>query len=101
MSKLIYEALQVRGLREVITTISTICQPLGLDFFCVGALARNIWYVDHNAPARGTRDVDFGVGIPNVAVYQELRQRLIEQHNYKPLREKPLRQYTPGGNIVE
>ena len=45
--------------------------------------------------------MDCGIGIRCVAVYLELRQRLIEQHNYKPLRENPLRLYTPTGTIVD
>ncbi|MEM6377875.1 MAG: hypothetical protein AAF705_06665 [Bacteroidota bacterium] len=60
------------------------CTALDIDFFIVGALARNIWYVRHDAPAQGTQDVDFGIFVPDADLYQKLRQCLQEKHNYTP-----------------
>ncbi|WP_264790201.1 hypothetical protein [Aureispira anguillae] len=58
---------------------------LGIDFFGVGALARNVWYVSNNEQPRGTKDVDFAVYIPNTERYNELKTKLIEKYSYKKI----------------
>lgn len=43
--KISYESLAIDGLKEVLVHINEICKSLNIDFFIVGAIARNIWYV--------------------------------------------------------
>jgi predicted nucleotidyltransferase len=78
----LYKQLGNRLLKHVIADIVSASKALQIDFFGVGALARNTWYVDNDLPARGTKDVDFGVYIPSTTVYQQLKKKLIEEHGY-------------------
>jgi len=55
---------------------------LGIDFFGVGALARNIWYVQNEEYSRGTKDIDFGVYVANEGEYNQLCGKLIEDYKY-------------------
>lgn len=61
MSQLLYNALQTPSLKEVINDLRKVCEKLEIDFFGIGALARNIWYLANEEEARGTGDVDFAV----------------------------------------
>ncbi|MDA9563061.1 hypothetical protein N9R81_00130 [Flavobacteriales bacterium] len=82
MSNVTYEALSVKGLKEVLAEVAATCQELGIDFFLVGAVARNIWLTANNIGASGTKDIDFGVYIPTNNQYTRLREKLIDEHKY-------------------
>ncbi|WP_338789934.1 hypothetical protein [Bernardetia sp. MNP-M8] len=82
MSKLLYNALQVPSLKEVVNDLREVCEKLEIDFFGIGALARNIWYLDNEKEARGTGDVDFAVYVKDEKTYQNLKQELIKNYNY-------------------
>ncbi len=78
------QSLAINGLQTVLDEVQDCCTALDIDFFIVGALARNIWYVKHDAPAQGTKDVDFGIFVPDADLYQKLRHYLQEKYNYTP-----------------
>ncbi len=77
-----YDALQVEGLKEVLQNIASACDHLDIDFFLVGAVARNIWYVHGGKESSGTRDIDFGVFVPDQETYSELKKYLIKKFGY-------------------
>jgi len=83
MSKINYNALAIDGLQEVFIQISETCKELKIDFFIIGAIARNIWYVSNNENSKGTKDIDFGVYISDVKKYNELRAELKRKYDYK------------------
>jgi len=87
MSKIKYDALAIDGLREVFIQISETCKELAIEFFIVGAIARNIWYVSNDENSRGTKDIDFGVYISDVKKYNELRTELKQKYNYAESKE--------------
>ena len=82
MSKINYNALAIDGLKEVFIQISETCKELKIDFFIIGAIARNIWYVSNNEGAKGTKDIDFAVYISNVEKYNELKTELKRRYEY-------------------
>jgi predicted nucleotidyltransferase len=78
----LYSKLGNTLLKDIVADIMAASNDLGIEFFGVGALARNAWYVENDLPARGTKDVDFGVYVPNEAVYGQLKNRLMEGYRY-------------------
>ena len=78
----LYEALGNVYLKNIISDTIEAANELDIDFFGVGALARNVWYVENDRAPRGTKDVDFGVHIPDPATYSELKSKLIKDYNY-------------------
>jgi len=78
----LYSKLGSTLLKDIVADMIAASNDLRIEFFGVGALARNTWYVDNDLPARGTKDVDFGVYIPNEAVYNQLRNKLIKDYGY-------------------
>lgn len=82
-SNISYDALQAPGLKKILEQVGSACGTLGIDFFMVGAIARNAWLVAHQERARGTRDIDFAVYIPDVVSYNRLRTMLITEYGYQ------------------
>ncbi|WP_020566767.1 hypothetical protein [Neolewinella persica] len=83
MSKIIYDALRSPYLKQILSDVKMVADQLSVDFFGVGAFARNVWYVANDEPSRGTKDVDFGVYVSNEKIYSRMRGLLIEKHGYE------------------
>ncbi|MFT6338544.1 MAG: putative nucleotidyltransferase [Saprospiraceae bacterium] len=96
-----YNALQVDGLKDVLETIAIACNTLGIDFFVVGAVARNIWYANSKKELRGTKDIDFGVYVPDKETYEQLKAYLIKQYQYTQDKENAFCLITPDGKGID
>lgn len=101
MSKINYDALAIDGLKEVFIQISESCKDLAIEFFIVGAIARNIWYVSNDENSRGTKDIDFGIYISDVKQYNDLRALLKEKYNYAESIENAFCLITPDGKQID
>ena len=89
MSKIIYKLLGTVALKPIIKDVKTASEQLNIDFFGVGALARNVWYVMNDEYARGTKDIDFGVYISTTQMYHQLKNILIKEFSYTQISENP------------
>jgi len=96
-----YNALNVDGLKEVLQTIASACNKLDIDFFLVGAVARNIWYAKGDKDAGGTRDIDFGVYVPDQETYKQLKAYLIDENKYTQARDNVFGLDTPDGKRID
>jgi len=96
-----YNALEVEGLKDVLETIGTACNHLTIDFFIVGALARNIWYANSNIELRGTEDIDFGVYVSDVKTYEKLKALLIGNYEYIQAQGNAFCLLTPDGKGID
>lgn len=97
MSNLLYNALQNSHLKDIIHDLQKAASELKIDFFGVGALARNTWYIANNEQARGTKDVDFGVYVPSTGIYIQLREKLVEDYSYRKVSTNVFRLISPYG----
>ena len=48
-------------LREVLDALEEAFNAIGIDYYLIGAIARDIWYSGSNKTFRQTKDVDFAV----------------------------------------
>jgi predicted nucleotidyltransferase len=97
----IHDALGNEYLKQIISDTVRASNDLGIGFFGVGALARNIWYVENDMPPRGTKDVDFGVYIPAVDTYLALKSKLIQDCKYAQSEGNAFRLISPNGVPVD
>lgn len=97
----IHDALGNEYLKRIISDTIEASNDLGIDFFGVGALARNIWYVENDKPPRGTKDVDFGVYIPIEDIYLKLKSKLIQEYKYIQSEEDTFCLISPDGIPVD
>jgi predicted nucleotidyltransferase len=60
-----------------------------LDFYLVGAVARDVWMTAINGipPSRITRDIDFAVFIEDKGIYEKLKRHLIKIEHFQPSKE--------------
>lgn len=68
--------------REVLLVVDQCCLNLGIDFYILGALARDVWFTKHGIAASGTKDIDFAVFISQEDQYHQLKEKLINEHGY-------------------
>lgn len=101
MSQITYDALKVEGLKEILIHVSKTCKELDIDFFIVGAVARNAWYISHDKNAMGTQDIDFGIFVPSDEKYNALRRELKAKYNYVETKENPFCLLTPDGKQID
>lgn len=67
-------------LAQVVGALQRVAQPMAVDFFLMGAAARDVMlrYGHNIEPGRQTRDVDFAVMVPDWASFEALRVALIK-----------------------
>jgi predicted nucleotidyltransferase len=61
----------------------------GIDFYLVGATARDVWMkgVHGLPPKRATSDIDFGIMIKDSFVFDDLKSYLIEEEGFIPSKD--------------
>lgn len=71
---------------EMLYALQRGLEKFGIDFYLVGAVARNVWMTGINniAPRRTTGDIDFAVLINDKGVYEELKTYLINNEGFHP-----------------
>lgn len=96
-----YSSLAVDGLQKPLKEIKNACETLGINFFIVGAIARNIWFVTNDKNPTGTKDIDFGVFVPDVLIYNQLRSFLIKNYAYTALKENAFCLFSSEGIQID
>ena len=57
--------------RDLISLLNTCCEKLGLDYFLIGARAKDYWFSKYElSPRRFTRDIDFAVLVPGIEEFK-------------------------------
>lgn len=88
--KITYEQLrQQPEITEMLSALERGLEKFGIDFYLVGAVARDVWMsgIHQIAPRRTTGDIDFGVLINDKGTYQELKEYLIEKEGFQQSKE--------------
>ena len=68
---------------ELMRELMKVFKEKGIDFFIVGALARDLILEKHGLPSgRATKDIDFLVALPDWGKYEILSQKLCELENF-------------------
>lgn len=83
----------------IIQDVRRASATLGIEFFGIGALARNVWYVSNDLPARGTKDIDFGVYVKNEETFERLKRKLLDSLGYKRVPDNPFCLISPYRQI--
>ena len=74
---------------EMLAALERGFKKFNIDFYLVGAVARDLWMTAINAipPSRITRDIDFAIFIEDKGTYQKLKRYLIEIEHFHPSKE--------------
>ncbi len=79
MYRTTFEQIRQGNLGELFAVLEAELVAQDIDFYLIGAIARDVWLTGlHNIePGRVTRDLDLAVLLASEEQYQQLRQRLI------------------------
>ena len=84
-------------LKNVFETLEKAFTELSIDYYLIGALARQIWYEKAQMKFRTTRDIDYAILVGSHQEYEAVKQYLIENENYIPARENAIVLISPDG----
>lgn len=85
--KINYDQLrQQPEISEMLSALERGFEKFGIDFYLVGAVARDVWMSGINkiAPRRATGDIDFAVLINDKGTYEELKNYLVQAEGFHP-----------------
>lgn len=89
------------GLKDVIQILETVFQKFDVDFYVIGALAKDMWLSKEKVQSRGTKDVDLAVFVSESGAYEEIKSTLIEEHDFKEVSTNAFALLTPYGYPVD
>jgi len=79
-------------IKEVIKSLEEAFNYFGINFYLIGARARDLWLQKHRIkPPTATRDIDFAVLISDVKEFDELGKYLVDNKGFKSFSEAPHR----------
>ena len=88
-------------LKGVLQTLQNAFAELQIDYFVIGAVARDIWNAESGRTSRRTKDIDFAVFVGKRDEYEAIKQHLIKREKYRDTRTNSFVLLTPGGVQVD
>ncbi|HSZ87162.1 MAG TPA: hypothetical protein VK787_14110 [Puia sp.] len=80
--KISFNTLQHGGLKEIFTSLQRASIELGINFYLIGALARDVWFAEKGIRAIGTKDIDVAVMITDEHAFDVLKNFLVSKENF-------------------
>lgn len=99
--KINFESLRQEGLKPLFEALERGFKALNIDFYLVGAIARDTWFAHHGIIPLGTKDVDFAVCIPSKENYEKLRQYLCNKEGFGSSKQNQFVLFNPQGLQVD
>lgn len=88
-------------LKEVFDTLEEAFVSNQVNFYLIGALAKDVWYSMGDKVMRTTRDVDFAVMISNKADYEEVRKYLVDKKGFQYQKSNDFILVSPSGVEID
>ncbi|MDQ6813455.1 MAG: hypothetical protein M3040_06965, partial [Bacteroidota bacterium] len=96
-------SLRIRGgdLKEVFNALEEAFNAIGIDYYLIGAIARDVWFSGSNKTLRQTKDVDFAVLVGSKLEYEAVKQYLKANKNYQDTKGNSFVMLTPQGMQID
>ncbi len=88
-------------LSEVFNALEEAFNVTSIDYYLIGALARDVWYAQRSKTMRQTNDADFAVLVGSESAYHSVKQYLKENKNFQDTRENSFVMLAPSGIQVD
>ncbi len=80
------ELLRPPSVIQVMAELGIACRQVGIDFYVVGAIARDIWLTSNGvSPRRMTADLDLALAVADADHYRQLRDLLLAHDRFVEL----------------
>lgn len=94
-------SLQRSELKEVFDAVEDAFSYLGIDYYVIGALARDIWYSKENKLSRATRDADFAILVGTETQFEEVKEYLKAKKGFLDSKGNIYVLFSPNGHQVD
>ena len=88
-------------LREVLPVVDQCCRQLQIDFYIIGALAKEIWFAAEGIVTGGTKDVDFAIFVSDEHQFYQLKSALIDSHGFHQAKENSFVLFAPNKTQID
>lgn len=87
------------AMAEVIESLERGFMKYNIDFYLVGAMARDIWIkgVHDLKVKRATRDIDLGIMVKDEKTFEKLKEYLIIYEGFNAVKTNPFVMIAPNG----
>ena len=92
---------EYKELKPVLDTLEQAFNTLGINYYMIGAFARQIRYDQAGIPYRATKDIDYAILIGSSNEYQKVKDHLIIHAKYIETRENAFVLISPEGIQVD
>lgn len=82
--KINFKQLRQEGLKETFAAFERAMNALQVDFYLIGALARDTWFAQKGIRALGTKDIDLAIFVSDDQKYEELKNYLVKEEGFTP-----------------
>ena len=93
--KIKLEDLRQDQLKELFLVVEKVFNKCEVDFYLLGAIARDTWYAKGQIESRATRDVDFAIYVSGEEHYEQVISELVDNHGFSEINNVPYRLQTP------
>lgn len=95
------EDLRQQNLKELFKIVESVFTEFEVEFYILGAMARDAWYAKRQIGSRTTRDVDFALYVSSQEQYDEIIKQLINKHGFSEIKGIPFRLQTPFDYTID
>jgi len=88
-------------LKPVFDILENAFERLGIDYYLIGALARQVWYEKADKTFRTTKDIDFAALIGSQQEYEAVKEYLKEHNGFQDHKGNSFVLITPEGVEVD
>lgn len=101
MLKIDFKVLRSESLRDIIYALEEAMQTIGIDYYLIGAVARDAWFQLEHITSRRTSDIDFAVLVPEQKQFDELKTFLSEKKGYMETKGNSFAMISPEGTAID
>jgi predicted nucleotidyltransferase len=89
------------GLKDLLQILERVFHRFDVDFYVIGALAKDVWLSKEKIPTRATKDVDLAVFISNSDAYESIKSTLVAEYDFREVSTNAFALLTPYGYPID
>src|SRR5882757_6315519 len=88
-------------IKPILVALEEAFSECGIDYYLIGALARDVWYARAEKKFRTTKDIDFAILVGSPRQYEQVRTYLEEKKGYQSSKNNAFVILAPNGTTVD
>ncbi|MDR6562818.1 MULTISPECIES: nucleotidyl transferase AbiEii/AbiGii toxin family protein [unclassified Arcicella] len=99
--KIRYDEIRTTTLRSVFEAFERAFINIGIDFYVIGALARDYWFSKQNIETKGTKDIDIAIQIADNLKFEAIKEYLVASEGFTIHSENPILVFDAHGIQID